>query len=363
MTFETVPTEWFDPEALRLPNYSVGRVNFGKGRSYVRINADGRLESPLRLYTSLTTAISSCAPMEQPLLEWYCKHGLEEASRLTKVAQMYGTLMHLEIGKFLIERVYDFNSIDEVVGNYTNEHSYWEPECNEWTMKLKYDMAAFIQFFFDYHVIPMGIEYVLLSEKGFGTLIDLVCKITISEKGFFGEVYKSGKQKGQPKETSQRTTKTAIINFKSGRKGFYRSNGIQIECERQLWEENFPDMPIDMAMNWAPNEWTSNPGYHVKDWTGDICQEEVDAVLMLANVRYAKKAENKSYLNIRGVVSTPESLSAALSRESIEEYCNRKFGNAPAPMKSKPAPSIKRVAPSPSIPMIPQTYVPSPLPI
>jgi hypothetical protein len=190
-------------------------------------------------------------------------------------------------------------------------------------------MAAFIQFFIDFEVVPLGIEYVLLSEKGFGTLIDLVCKITVDQKGYWGEVYKSGDRKGQPKETSERVTKTAIINFKSGRKGFFRSNGIQIECERQLWEENFPDMPIDMAMNWAPNEWTANPGYHVKDWTGDICQEEIDAVLMLARVRYASQAENKSYLNITGVASTLDSLNAALKRESIAEYCNRKFSSVP----------------------------------
>lgn len=329
MTFEAVNTEWFDENALRLPDYKVGRVNFGKGRSYIRINEGGELETPLRLYTSLTTAINSCAPMEQPLLEWHCKHGIQESARLTKLAQMYGTLMHLEIGKFLIDKVYDFDTTDAVVEEYTSSENFWEPECKEWAVKLKYDMAAFIQFFIDYEVIPLGIEFVLLSNKGFGTLIDLVCKITVDELGDWGEKYKTGERKGEVKLTKARVQKTAIINFKSGRKGFFRSNGIQIECERQLWEENFPDIAIDMAMNWAPNEWTANPGYHVKDWKGDICQEEVDAVLMLARVRYATKAENKSYLNITGVVSTSESLNAALQRESISEYCNRKFSSTP----------------------------------
>lgn len=359
MSFENVATEWFDEDALRLPDYKVGRVNFGKGRSYIRINEGGQLETPLRLYTSLTTAINSCAPMEQPLLEWYCKHGVTEAARLTKVAQMYGTLMHLEIGKFLKEKVYDFDTTDQVVEDYTSEHSYWDTDCKEWAMKLKYDMAAFIQFFIDYEVVPLGIEYVLLSDKGFGTLIDLVCKITISEKGYWGEFYKTGDRKGEPKETSMRVTKTAIINFKSGRKGFYRSNGIQIECERQLWEENFADLPIDMAMNWAPNEWTSNPGYHVKDWKGDICQEEIDAVLMLANVRYASKAENKSYLNISGVVSTADSLFAALQRETIEEYCNRKFSSTPnTPRKDTRTEALQAMPVSK-----PKSFTASPMPI
>lgn len=358
MTFENVTTEWFDEDALRLPDYKVGRVNFGKGRSYIRIDEGGVLESPLRLYTSLTTAINSCAPMEQPLLEWHCKHGLQESERLTKLAQMYGTLMHLEIGKFLKEKVYDFDTTSAIVEDYTSANSFWEPECKDWAMKLKYDMAAFIQFFIDYEVVPLGIEYVLLSDKGFGTLIDLVCKITVDEKGYWGEVYKTGDRKGQPKETSERVTKTAVINFKSGRKGFYRSNGIQIECERQLWEENFPDMPIDVAMNWAPNEWTANPGYHVKDWKGDICQDEIDAVLMLAKVRYASKAENKSYLNISGVVSTADSLSAALQRESIQEYCNRKFSSMPDVPKRFAKTELLQ-----SMPVTNKSFTPAPMPI
>lgn len=331
MSFEQVNTDWFDKNALRLPDYRVGRVNFGRGRSYIRINSDGSLEDPLRLYTSLTTAINTCAPMEQPLLEWYCKHGTKEAGRLLEIAQHYGTLLHLEIGKFLIEGVYDFDSCNAIVENYTSEHGFWQPECKDWHDKLKHDMAAFIQFSFDYQIKPLGIEYVLLSNKGFGTLIDLVCDLTIQVQGQSDtEVYKSGPRKGQPKDCKVDKQVRAIINFKSGRHGFYRSNGIQIECERQLWMENFPDLPVDMACNWSPKEWTANPGYNFKDWTGTIEQAEVDAILQLAEVRYASKAEDKTYLNINGVVSTQESLLAALGKESIQEYCNRKFGSTPA---------------------------------
>ena len=350
MNVEFVNTDWFDPNALRVPNYKVGRVNFGKGRSYIRINPDGSLESPLRLYTSLTTAINTCAPMERPLLEWYCKHGIEESERKLEIAQHYGTLMHLEIGKFLVEGVYDFDSCARVVEDYTSENDFWQPECKEWEMKLKHDMAAFIQFSFDYKIKTLGIEYVLLSNKGFGTLIDLVCEMTIMVPGLYDtEVYKSGPRKGQPKEVKVEKVVRAIVNFKSGRHGFYRSNGIQLECERQLWEENFPDIKIDMACNWSPKEWTANPGYNFKDWTGDIHQDEVDAILQLAEIRYASKAVNKTYLNIHGVVSTPESLNNALGKESIEEFCNRKFGSMPTESKE--------------MEHIDQTYTSNPLPI
>lgn len=325
MKFELVPTEWFDPAALRLPNYKVGRVNYGQGRSYVRLNEDGTLEHPFRLYTSLTTAINSCAPMEQPLLEWYCKHGLAEAKRLLKLNQNYGTLMHMEIGKYLTLNYYDFDTVQERVTAYLSENNFWQPETDNWANDLKYDIAAFVAFAQEHEVKPMGIEYVLLSNKGFGTLIDLVCKMNIPVKGYWGEVYKSGERKGQPKETTQIVEKTCIINFKSGKHGFYRSNGIQIECERQLFEENFPDIKIDCAMNWAPKEWISEPGWSLKDWTGEIDQAEIDAVLSLAEIRYASKAINKKYMDIKGQAFSTRPVSDCIKMQTAEEYCLHKY--------------------------------------
>lgn len=335
MKFELVPTEWFDPEAIRLPSYKVGRVNYGNGRSYIRLLNDGSLENPFRLYTSLTTAINSCAPMEQPLLEWYCKWGLAEAKRLLKLSQNYGTLMHQEIGFYLVYNYYDFDTLQERVTEYLSKHNYWQPETDSWADDLKYDLAAFIAFAQEHEVKPLGIEYVLLSEKGFGTLIDLVCKMKIKEKGYWGEVYKTGDRKGEPKETTKVIEKTAIINFKSGKHGFYRSNGIQIECERQLWEENFPDVKIDAAMNWAPKEWRVAPDWSLKDWTGEIEQAEVDAVLALAEIRYASKAINKKYMRIEGQAFSTRPVSDVIKQQTAEEYCYGKYSDlmaAPEPV-------------------------------
>lgn len=334
ITIENLSPDWFNPDALRLPAYKVGRVNFGTGRAYIRLNQDGvPCESPLRLYTSLTTAINSCAPMERPLLEWYCKHGIEEAERKLAIAQHYGTLMHIEIGKWLINGYYDFNEgvVESVVENYLAENNFYQPECNQWAENLRKDIAAFCQFYFDYDIKPLGIEYVLLSDRGFGTLIDLVCEMTIQVDGLdYDNPYKSGPRKGEPRECKVDKRIRAIINFKSGRHGFYRNNGIQLEAERQLWEENFPDMPLDAAFNWSPKDWSGAiPSYNLKNWTGEISQEEIDAILTLANIRYASKAESKQYTTINGVLSIADreqGLSNVITKEGISEFVTRKFG-------------------------------------
>lgn len=330
MNFESVLTEWFDAESLRLPPYKVGRVSYGDyGRSYVKILEDGSIEQPFRLYTSLTTAINQCSPMEKPLLEWYAKNGMTEANRLLKNSQHYGTLMHQLIGKWLIANNIDFGTFQDEVDEYCAMHSYYSTEVSGWAKKLKSDLAAFCQFTIERNIKPLGVEYVLLSEKGFGTLIDLVCNMDISETGFFGETYKSGDQKGQPKETKRRKRITAIINFKSGRHDFYRTNGIQVECERQLWEENFPDIPLDAAFNWAPKDWKTDPGYNLKDWTGDISQQEIDAVLSLAEIRFGTKAVNKKYVDIYGTQWRDKAF-GCVHISTVEEFCTKKYSNTPA---------------------------------
>lgn len=330
MNFESVDTQWFDDEALRLPNYKVGRVSYGdRGRSYIKILEDGTLEQPFRLYTSLTTAINQCAPMERPLLEWYCKNGLVEAKRLLKDSQHYGTLMHTLIGKWLMNNNIDFGTFQDEVDEYCGEHHYYSPEVTGWARKLKDDVVAFCYFTKERNIKPLGIEYVLLSDKGFGTLIDLVCKMDISETGYFGEVYASGANKGEPKETKRRKRVTAVINFKSGRHAFYRTNGIQIECEKQLFEENFPDIKIDCAFNWSPKEWKTDPGYNLKDWVGEIEQQEIDAVLSLAEIRFGTKAVNKKYVDIYGTQWRDRDLSC-VHISTVEEFCTKKYSNTPA---------------------------------
>jgi len=326
-TPELVISQWFDQDAIRLPDYKVGRIYHGNGRFYIKLDMDGNPVSPIKIYSSLTTAISQSSPMPRPLLAWYTTHGLEEADRLLKIAQSYGSLLHEEIGRYLTSELYDFDTTKESVADYLTRTSYYQPECDTWGDDLKYDMAAFIAFAQEYEIKALGIEYVLLSERGFGTMIDLVCDLVWPVKGFHGEVYKSGDRKGEPKETTVRMQKRAIINFKSGRHGFYDSHGLQLTCEKMLWEENFPDLPVDLALNWSPSEWRSNPSWNLKDWTGDFTEEEIAAVLALAQIRYADKALNKKFISITGTAISTRPVQDCVSVTGLEEYAFSRYGN------------------------------------
>lgn len=327
MSFEIVNTQYFDADAIRLPAYRVGRLYAGSGRFYIRINQDGTLEAPFRAYISLTTLIGQSEPMNPGLLKWNCDLGYDEARRIMNMKAKYGTHLHNEIGLYLTLNYYDFDTVKDRISAFLTEQNYYQPECDTWEDDIKYDMVAFIAFAQEYQIKPLGIEYVLLSDRGYGTMIDLVCNLQWPEKGFHGEAYKSGDKKGLPKETTVLKPKRAIINFKSGRHAFYSSHGLQIELEKRLWEENFPDLPIDMAMNWSPKEWRSEPSWNLKDWTGTFTDGEIDAVIAIGHIRYDDTAMNKRYLSISGQAFTTRPVSDCLTSVSVEEYAIAKYSS------------------------------------
>lgn len=335
INIQSVETEWFDEKSFRLPPYKVGRVTINDldGRCYIKILEDG-LEDPFRLYTSLTTAINASNRMPPQLLEWYYKHGLKEAKRLLSVAQHYGTLMHITFGEFLRVGSHALNEIDVFVDNYLESHNFYERECDNWKEDLKYDLLAFVQFCYDYQVQPLAVELVLVGNCGIGTAIDLVCKMVIEIEGYFGEVYKTdckGGKKGDPKMSKAEKTITALINFKSGKHGFYRENGIQCIIEQMLFEENFPDVKIEGVFNWAPKEWRESPTYTLKDWSKEekITEREIEAIISLAHVRFSEAAQSKKYIKLDGDVFLGNDTEDNIRFDTIQQHCINRFTSTP----------------------------------
>lgn len=323
LTLEQVKTIYFDADALRLPDYYMGRLQSSDGRLYYRYGyAD---EQSVELFTSLTTVIYQCTPMPYQLLEWYTKLGMEEAKRYSNMKAMYGTLMHIEIGKFCQEQVYDFDKCEEVVNNYLSENDFWQPECKDWKYNLKDDMIAWSQFVFDTRMKCLAVEMVLCSSKGYATAIDIVADVDLPVKGFHGEVYKTGDRKGEAKETTVNVRKRVVINMKSGRHGFFESNGIQIAAEKMLFEENFPDIKIDAMLNWAPADWRTADGkkYKIKDWTGCVDERELNAMFQLAEVKFRDKMQEKERMNIYGQVMYGNDPKANISVEKLIDMVRR----------------------------------------
>jgi hypothetical protein len=229
--------------------------------------------------------IDNQVPKGEGLYRWMAEKGWDEAEEYTHMRAEYGTMMHIVFEKLLINKQIDLDDLDTVVSTTLAKHELSPHYKARWSEDLKKDVLAFAQWIKDYNVRPIIIEAVLASDLlGVAGATDLGCWITIPTKGFWGEVYKSGPRKGEPKETKKDVDFIAIVDFKSGRKGFGIENKFQLATYKRLVEENFPELmdkteqPIRL-FNWSPKSWRTDPGYNFTDQEDLYVEEKLSIIL------------------------------------------------------------------------------------
>ncbi len=284
---EQIDILFLDEKLIKKPDYTVYRIKVSGGRVYYTY-----INEEIKFYISLTTLTKNTLPTSPHLIKWIAQLGYEESQRYMRERGDYGTLLHLAIGDYTINKKWDTLFADEFIQERVNKGVVKCPDIEMWAEDLNNDMAAYAQFVYEHKVVPMAIELVLVSKEGYGTLIDLVCKMTIEERGFFGEVYaKGGKNnpQGSPKESIRMREITALINFKSGKKGFYEEHEVQLDLEKKLFEENYPDIKIDRIFNWSPKDWQDQPTFHLKDQTDSLNVEKAGHLLAIAKIELMKR--------------------------------------------------------------------------
>lgn len=260
--------------------HRIYRYNTGGGRLYFRID---EYEEP-RLYLSVTTFIKRSMPTPEQLIKWIADMGYDKAKEYTELRANFGTFEHTEFARVLTTGVCDLDGMSERLANFI-ETERWPGSYMSWLEEMQRDVIALSQFVIDYEVEPIAIEMVLCSDKyRFAGAIDLVCWLKIEETGYFGEVYKSGPQKGQSKESKKKRRVLAIIDLKSGKKGFRDEHVIQLQAYRVLWEENFPNMKIEKVFNLAPKDWRTAPSYLITDQTDKFNVGKMQHMLALAEI-------------------------------------------------------------------------------
>lgn len=235
--------------------------------------------APVTIYNSGTTILRNYNDEAGNLAIHKWKVGLvnsgkDPAIELVK-RQNYGTLLHILYGRILMGEKTSFSELKNFIISCAEEARIDKDEVkklvNTHMWEFEKDVASFLTWIKEYKVRPLGIELMLKSDKyKVATALDLICEITAMEKGFHGEVYKSaskatGAKAGDPKMTLGEVKKNVIVDFKSGKKGFYDKNILQLLESRVIFEENFPDIKIDGIYNFAPNDWKTKPTYKFYD--------------------------------------------------------------------------------------------------
>lgn len=282
----------FITEGFIRPVAPVRRFSQGHNRFYYRVEEDGEIT----LFSSGTTLIKDgYAESEIFLEEWRNKlkaDGKDPIYELMYLA-MRGTLLHILAGDFIQQReiaLGDLNTYFTANHPDVTSQPYYMEVVRRDSLWLQKGILAFAQFVKEYNVKPLAIELILTSDKyGVASPVDLICTMDIEEKGFFGEVYKSGVNKGEPKETKQERTITAIVDFKSS-KAFYDKHSLQLKLYKQMVSECYPDVKIEGLYNWSPKDWTgTTPSYNLKEQSGGKLEEIADVVFEQGAIKHRWK--------------------------------------------------------------------------
>ena len=322
MTVEEIRAVYFNADALKEPPYRVFQLNSDGYRYYYRFNVDGTPE----FYPSVTTLLKQVMPTPPALLDWMVANGKEGATEKRDIAAAYGTFMHGEFEKLIINRRYDFDSVPAALLAYMERENLPEKVFAEWLPKVRKDVLAFAQFIKDWNVKPLAVEIGLYHPKyHYAGCLDLPCVMTDPKTG---------------------KSFVAIVDFKSGRKGFYEEHELQLHLYREMWNVHYPETPVARVFNFSPKDWRKAPTYNLKDQTDSVNAKKLPYLLALATIEDEKR--DNTLTIVRGVLDLDKGkISDNILNLSLAELIKTKAAEKDAPEQAAKAPE-KTDAPEPA---------------
>lgn len=294
MSAEMMQPIFFNKNALREPSVRLYQLNTKGTRYYYYFDEDG---NPIFM-PSVTTVLRHTMPENVFLTDWKIGMGKEKAEAYTAERAAYGTFYHSCIERLIINKGYNLDELKTELAKYIEREQLPSSFIN-YADSLKRDLLAFAQWMYEYDVVPYAVEISLYSERyGFAGMIDLVANIRkyprseekkVRDKWAEDSVKAAGDDKKLAKlgeklaEIEQKFSEreNAIIDFKSGKKGFYEEHEIQLGMYRMLWEGWFSEIQIDSLYNFAPKDWRSKPTFAFKNQTDAPSLEKIPYLLGL----------------------------------------------------------------------------------
>ena len=276
MTVEEMTAMFFDG-ALIEPPYKVWQLNSKGHRYYYRYDDAGNPE----FFPSVTTILSQTLPKAPHLINWIANKGIEEAERYKGERAAYGTFMHAAFEELLINRAYDLDGLKGKLKEYIEVYRLPD-DFIYYADDLKKDVLAFAQFVLDYDVRPLAVEIALVHPyyKYAGT-IDSPCTMR-AKIGSDDRI-------------------NAIVDFKSGRKGFYEESEIQLGMYRDMWNVNFEKFPVTRIFNFSPKDWRKKPSYNLKEQTESPNIRKIPYLLEIAAIEDEKR--DNTFTAVSGEIS------------------------------------------------------------
>lgn len=273
MTVEEITAMFFNTDALIDPPYKVWQLNSKGYRYYYRYDENGNPE----FFPSVTTVLSQTVPKAPHLIQWIANKGIEESERYKGERAAYGTFMHAAFEELLINRAYDLDGLKAKLKEYIEVYRLPD-DFIYYADDLKKDVLAFAQFVLDYDVRPLAVEIALVHPYyKYAGMIDCPCTM-LERMGVNDRI-------------------NAIVDFKSGRKGFYEESELQLGMYRDMWNVNFEQFPVTRIFNFSPKDWRKSPSYNLKEQTESTNIRKIPYLLEIAAIEDAKRDNTFTAVN------------------------------------------------------------------
>lgn len=314
MTVEEMKAVYFNADALKEPPYRIYQLNTDGHRYYYRfVNGE-----PV-FYPSVTTMLKQVMPTSPFLIKWMLENGAEGATEKRDLAAAYGTFMHIQFEQLIINRSYDFDKVPELLKTYIESENLPDKVFWDWADKIRKDVLAFAQFVKDWNVKPLAIEIGLVHPQyHYAGCVDMPCVLTDPKKG---------------------DTFRAIVDFKSGRKGFWEEHELQLHMYKDMWNVNFPDDPIERVFNFSPKDWRKDkPTYNFKEQTDSENAAKIPHLLALAAIEDEKR--DNTLTVVSGVLNLDEGrIADNVQMLSLSELIKSKAAEESEPQPSEETPA------------------------
>ena len=192
--------------------------------------------------------------------------------------------MHSQFEELIINRVYNLDDLKEKLKTYV-EVNRLPDNFIYYADDLKKDVLAFAQFVKDYDVRPLAVEIALVHPYyKYAGMVDLTCTML--------------RKPGRTERIN------AIVDFKSGRKGFHEEAEIQLHLYKMMWNVTFEEHPITNVFNFSPKDWHKKPSYNLKDQTDSPNAAKIPALLEIAAIEDDKR--DNIFTSVSGSISLDE---------------------------------------------------------
>lgn len=220
------------------PPFLLKRSDRGDDRYYFKVGGS-------EAYLSMTSFCKKALPTSPELVRYVNDRGIDLSEFIRDEAADYGTFMHIVCVEVLKSGSGHLGEIQDMAREEAISRRYYGRE-EIWSSKIINDLLSFITFLKEKNVVPVAAEFPVASDEfGIAGMVDLPCELD-----FNGSRVK------------------AIVDMKSGRKGFWPEHELQIHGYMTMWNDWFGSIyPVTHVFNWAPNNWRDSPTYKLKNQT------------------------------------------------------------------------------------------------